>query len=205
MTDSPWKAAGDRQSEREAKRMAVLTVAAQAFNETGYHATSLDDIARRLNVSKPTIYYYVKNKEDILFECARMGLELMEEAANEVIGSGGSVYDELIAVMHKYAEIVTMDFGMCLIRVGEEPLNAESRRTLRALKRGIDAKFRNLIQRGIEAGEIVPCDAKVAAFMLAGALSWIARWYRPDGPLTPQQIADQHIALIMSGLRVRGG
>lgn len=207
MQESPWKPAGDRQSEREsereAKRLAVLQAAAQAFTETGYHATSLDDIARRLNVTKPTIYYYVKNKEEILFECVRIGLQMMDDASNRVMGSGGSVYDELIEVMYAYAEIVTMDFGMCLIRVGEEPLNPESRKVLRELKRRIDHKFRNLIVRGIEAGEIAPCDAKMAAFALSGALSWIGRWYSPGGPLSAREIADQHIALILNGLRVR--
>lgn len=203
MQDSPWKPAGDRQSEREAKRIAVLRTAAQAFTEMGYHATSLDDIARRLNVTKPTIYYYVKNKEEILFECVRMGLQMMDEASNQVMGSGGSAYDELIAVMHAYAEVVTMDFGMCVIRVGEEPLNGESRRTLRELKRRIDHKFRNLIARGIEAGELAPCDAKMAAFALSGALSWIGRWYNPNGSMSARDIADQHVALILNGLRVR--
>ncbi|MBP2314339.1 TetR/AcrR family transcriptional regulator [Azospirillum soli] len=197
---SPWKPSADRQTEREAKRVAVLRTAARAFNEMGYHNTSLDDIARRLNVTKPTIYYYVKNKEEILFECVRIGLEMLDDASNEVMGNGGSAHEELIAVMRKYAEIVTMDFGMCVIRVGEEPLTEDSRRTLRTLKRSIDRKFRRLIERGIAEGCVVPCDPKIAAFTVAGALSWIARWYRPDGGLTADEIAGQCIALLMNGL-----
>lgn len=197
---SPWKPSADRQSEREAKRIAVLRTAARAFNEMGYHNTSLDDIARRLNVTKPTIYYYVKNKEDILFQCVRIGLEMLDDASSDVIGHGGSAYEELIAVMRKYAEIVTMDFGMCVIRAGEEPLVEDSRRTLRSLKRNIDRKFRGLIERGIAEGCIAPCDPKIAAFTVAGALSWIARWYRPDGGLTADEIAGQCIALLMNGL-----
>jgi len=203
MSESPWKTAADRRSEREEKRIAVLRTAAQAFNELGYHATSLDDIARRLNVTKPTIYYYVKNKEEILFECVRIGLEMLDSASNEVIGHGGSAYDELVAVMTTYVGIVTMDFGMCVIRVGEEPLTEESRRTLRGLKRRIDLKFRNLIERGIAEGSIVPCDPKIAAFTLSGALSWVARWYRPDGGLDPAEISRQSIALLLNGLSPR--
>ena len=199
-TESPWKPSADRQTEREAKRVAVLRTAARAFNEMGYHNTSLDDIARRLNVTKPTIYYYVKNKEEILFECTRIGLEMLDDASSEVIGQGGSACDELIAVMRKYAEIVTMDFGMCVIRVGEEPLTEESRRNLRSLKRSIDRKFRRLIERGIAEGSIAPCDPRIAAFTVAGALSWIARWYQPNGGLTVDEIAGQCIALLMNGL-----
>ena len=69
---SPWASVPDRQQQREAKRHAVLQAAAQLFNE-GFHATSLDDIAARLNVSKPTLYYYVKNKDEILLQCVRQG------------------------------------------------------------------------------------------------------------------------------------
>ena len=74
---SPWAGVPDRERQREAKRQAVLQAAAQLFNERGFHATSLDDIAARLCVSKPTLYYYVKNKDEILLQCVRQGLDMM--------------------------------------------------------------------------------------------------------------------------------
>ena len=73
---SPWASVPDRQQQREAKRHAVLQAAAQLFNERGFHATSLDDIAARLNVSKPTLYYYVKNKQELLFLCHSLAFDL---------------------------------------------------------------------------------------------------------------------------------
>lgn len=200
---SPWANKPDRQTERENKRDAVLRTAAELFNEKGFHATSLDEVAERLNVSKPTVYYYVKNKDEILFECVRIGLEMLEQASNEAIQKGGDSKENLIAVMRKYAEIVTMDFGMCLIRVGEDPLPLESRRKLRRLKSSIDLKFRSLIQQGIADGTLMPCDPKIAAFTIAGALSWIARWYDPKGPLIVEDITSQCVDLLMNGLNRR--
>lgn len=200
---SPWAKKQDRLTERENKRDAVLRTAAELFNEKGFHATSLDEVAERLNVSKPTVYYYVKNKDEILFECVRIGLEMLENASNEAIQSGSDSRENLIAVMRKYAQIVTMDFGMCLIRVGEDPLPLESRRKLRRLKSRIDLKFRSLIQQGIADGVLMPCDPKIAAFTIAGALSWIARWYDPNGPLRAEDIANQCIDLLMNGLNCR--
>ncbi|MFC5352637.1 hypothetical protein [Azospirillum lipoferum] len=82
-------------------------------------------------------------------------------------------------------------------------MTEESRRTLRNLKRGIDPKFRSLIERGIAEGSIALCDPKIAAFTLSGALSWVARWYRPDGGLDPAEISRQSIALLLNGLRPR--
>jgi AcrR family transcriptional regulator len=197
---SPWKPMREREKERQTKRDAVLRMAAQSFNEKGFHATSLDDVAARLNVTKPTLYYYFKNKEEILFECVRIGLQMIDEAAENVARRGGTGVEQLFAVMRKYAEIVTMDFGMCLIRVGEDPLQPAARRKLRQLKARIDRRFRSLIEQGIAEGDLAPCDAKIAAFTVAGALSWIARWYRPDGPLSPNDIAEQCISILVDGL-----
>jgi AcrR family transcriptional regulator len=197
---SPWKPMREREKERRTKRDAVLRMAAQSFNEKGFHATSLDDVAARLNVTKPTLYYYFKNKEEILFECVRIGLEMIDEAAENVARRGGTGVEQLFAVMRKYAEIVTMDFGMCLIRVGEDPLQPAARRKLRQLKARIDRRFRSLIEQGIAEGDLAPCDAKIAAFTVAGALSWIARWYRPDGPLSANDIAEQSISILVEGL-----
>jgi len=69
------------------------------------------------------------------------------------------------------------------------------------MKRGLDLEFRRLIEQSVAEGSIAPCDAKIAAFTVAGALSWIGRWYRPGGELTPDQVADQVIALLCRGLR----
>lgn len=200
MQVSPWKTLRDREKERQTKREAVLRMAAQSFNEKGFHATSLDDVAARLHVTKPTLYYYFKNKDEILFECVRIGLQMIDEAAEEVAERGGTGVEQLFAVMRKYAEIVTMDFGMCLIRVGEDPLQPAGRRKLRQLKARIDRRFRSLIEQGIAEGDLVPCDAKIAAFTVAGALSWIARWYRPDGALGQSDIIEQCMHILIGGL-----
>lgn len=198
---SPWLAGGARVDQREKKRQAVLRTAARMFNERGFHATSLDDVAERLHVTKPTLYYYIKSKDDILLECVRHALAMMQEGIAEVRQGGGRALDQLVACMRIYASIVTQDFGQCVIRIGEDPLPPPLKKELRRLKAGIDHEFRHLIAEGVAEGSLAPCDPKLAAFMLAGALSWIGRWYRPDGHLSPAQIADQGIALLLHGVR----
>ena len=197
---SPWASAPDREQQREAKRQAVLQAAAQLFNERGFHATSLDDIAARLNVSKPTLYYYVKNKDQILIECVRQGLDMMLAGIEASRAAGGKAIDQLMTCMQVYARIVTMDFGMCLIRVGDEQLPQGSRKELRRLKSAIDQEFRRLVAEGVAEGSLQPCDPKMTAFVIAGALSWIGRWYQPGGEYTPEQIAQQCIATLCDGV-----
>jgi len=197
---SPWGTVRDREQQRALKREAVLRTAAQLFNEKGYAASTLDEVAERLGVSKPTVYYYADSKDAILLECVRIGLEMLRTAIRAVDAQGGRAIDKLVAAMRQYAEIATLDFGMCVIRVGEDPLPPESQRALRNFKSKLDTHFRELVRRGIEEGSIRPCDPKIAAFTLAGALSWIGRWYRPGGPLAPEEIARQCIDLLTSGM-----
>lgn len=197
---SPWSSAPERARDRADKRDAVLRTAARLFNEKGFHATSLDEVAERLNVTKPTLYYYVKNKDEILFDCVHAGLDLVRAGIAEAAHSGGTALDKLRACMHAYADVVTQDYGMCVIRVGEDPLPLEGRRQLRQLKAQIDLEFRKVIEQGIAEGSIAPCNVKLAAFTLAGALSWIGRWYRPDGELAPAELAEQCIGMLLNGI-----
>ena len=196
---SPW-ADDDRAARRALKRDAVLHTAARLFNEKGYAASTLDEVAERLGVSKPTVYYYVDSKDAILYECVKAGLERLQQAIRAVDASGGSAYEKLLAAMRAYVAIVTQDFGMCVIRVGEDPLPPASRRKLRRMKAELDDEFRELIRLGIDEGSIAPCDPKLAAFTLAGALSWIGRWYDPGGELPPDEIAARCIAVLTRGL-----
>lgn len=203
MAASPWSRPLNRGQERAVKRDAVLRAAAQLFNEFGYHDTSLAMVAERLQVTKPTLYYYIQNKEEILFECVRLGLELLRSAIAVAAASGGTSLDKLTAAMHEYAMIVARDFGMCLIRVGEDPLSPAGRKKLRGLKAELDHEFRALIEQGIAEGSLRPCDPKLAAFTLAGALSWIGRWYDPRGPLSAEAVARESTAMLMNGLSLR--
>jgi AcrR family transcriptional regulator len=199
---SPW-GRSSREQDRENKREAVLRTAARIFNERGYHGTSLELVAEELEITRPTVYYYFKNKDEILFECVRIALEMIERASLEVTTRGGSAAEQLVAVMEAYAEVMMQDFGICLVRVGDSPLPAESRAKLRRLQSNIDRKMRGLIEQGIRQKAFAPCDAKLAGFAVAGALNSISRWYRPDGELSPKEIAGHFVRMLMGGLEAR--
>ena len=200
---SPWAQAPSRAAQHQAKRDAVLHVAAQMFNERGFHATSLDDIAARLNVTKPTLYYYVKNKDAILLACVKKGLDMTLEGIDASRAAGGNAIDQLRACMRTYAEVVTQPFGMCLIRVGDEEVPEPSRTELRRLKSEIDHAFRRLVEQGVQEGVLAPCDPKMAAFVIAGGLSWIGRWYQPQGAYSADQIIEQCTQLLLHGVLAR--
>lgn len=204
MAASPWASLKDRKGARIAKREAVLSTAARFFVEKGFHATSLDEVAEALHITKPTLYYYIKSKDDILFECVRLGLERVKAAIETAAAGNGSAIDKLRAALNSYVHIVTEDYGQCLIRVGEDPLPPEKKVVLRRQKAEIDKEFRVLVEQGIAEGALAPMDPKIATFIVMGAISWIGRWFKPDGELTPDEVAEHCIAILMSGMAARG-
>ncbi len=183
------------------KREAVLLAAAQVFNERGYHLTTLDAIAEKLNVTKPTVYYYLSNKEAILCECFRTGCGVLVDAADEIEESELTGIDKLAAFMRKYAEAMTTDFVMNVVRLDLYGLEPEMQDEIGELKSAVDRRFRTYIEEGIANGTIAECDPKMTAFAIAGALNWIGRWYQPDGPLQPTEIADLIVERLVEGLR----
>jgi AcrR family transcriptional regulator len=200
---SPWATADQRAAERTRKRDAVILAAARAFKERGYHRTSLDDIAALLNVTKPTIYHYVDNKEQILFECFRTGLDQIRTAFDAVRRSELPARERLELVIRRYAAAVTSDFGWCMVRAEDLDLGPAMSSQVKALKSEIDQGIRRLLREGREDGSIRDVDPKMTAFALAGALNWIAHWYRSDAPLSADEIADRFVAIFVEGLRPR--
>jgi acyl-CoA synthetase (AMP-forming)/AMP-acid ligase II/AcrR family transcriptional regulator len=200
--DSPWRAHRASEPQRSDKKDAVLLAGARLFTRKGFQGTSLDDIAQSLGVTKPTLYYYIVNKEEILIECVERGLTAFHQGLAALVESGLGGRDLLRAAMALYAEVVTSDFGMCASRVGEDPLSEDKRRALRQRKGEVDVDFRLLIEQGMQRGWIVAGDAAVAAFTVVGALSGIGRWYRPEthSPESLQDAVQHCIEMLLRGV-----
>jgi AcrR family transcriptional regulator len=201
---SAWRESKKRLRDHAVKRDAVIRVAARAFRDHGFHNTSLDDIAAELEVTKPTIYYYVTNKEQLLFECFVAGLEPIRLALQEHKGSDALARERLAAVLRQYAQTVASEFGWCLVRAEHQDLSAPMSAQVRGLKAEIDQGIRRLLRDGIADGSIETPDVKMTAFALAGALNWIPHWYRESQSMSAAQIADAFVAIFQEGLRPRG-
>lgn len=205
MEMSPFRTRDERQTEREQKREAVLRAAVRMFNAHGFHAASLDDVAASLGVSKPTIYHYLGNKDQVLFECVTRGIAQLHEAADAARSGPGTGLDRLRSFLRRYAEINMDDFGRCVIRTSDEALSPESAARFRALKREIDAAMRALLTEAVADGSIGPVDVKLTAFTLAGALNWPARWHRAEGPQSAEAVAENMVDILIGGLAPRRG
>src|SRR5581483_4253369 len=105
------KAFADRRRDPATKREAVLKTAAQLFLEKSYGKTSLNDVADRLKITKPALYHYFRNKEEILLECYRLGLALIAEALDEITALDRPGLAKVAAFIRAYTNLITIDFG----------------------------------------------------------------------------------------------
>jgi AcrR family transcriptional regulator len=200
-----WKAFADRRRDPASKREAVLKTAAQLFLEKSYGRTSLNDVADRLKITKPALYHYFRSKEEILLECYRLGTAMIEEILNDIASQCGTGLAKVEAFIYSYANVMTVSFGRCVMRLDDADLSPEALAEVRSYKRKIDRRLRSFIQEGIGDGSITRCDAKIAAFSIAGALNWICHWYEPEGALSSEEIAKQFARTLTQGLARRNG
>lgn len=200
---SPFASKEQRNLARNAKKEAVLRAAVDLFNERGFYATSLDDVAARLGVTKPVIYHYFGNKDQVLFHGLKLGMAQLRSAADEARAHSGRGVDRLRAFLIRYAEINMTPFGRCVILTEDHELVEASRRQFRALKREIDTVLRELVREGVEDGTVATADIRLTAFALAGALGWVARWYKEGGPQPADEIARSMVDGLIRGLAPR--
>ena len=202
---SPWPVRKTAQRNRNLKREAVIRAAARAFNLRGYHNTSIDEIAAALNVTKPTIYYYVANKEQLLLECVLAGLERVLEPFRRARAADVTARTQLNQMIRHYAEAIASEYGWCMVRAEDLGLAPASLWHIKRLKSEIDQGIRRLLEDGIRDGSLQVQDLKMTSFALAGALNWIAHWYRENQSMTPAEIAEAFIRIFNLGLAPRAG
>lgn len=192
-----------RRRARDEKREAVLRTAVQLFLEQGYHRATLNEVAERLNITKPALYNYFRSKDEILFECWLLGQERVDEIIADIDSAGGNGLVRLRKLVRAYAEVMATDFGASLVRFDPRDLNARNSKIVRAAKKDIDRTLRTYISEGIADGSIKPCDVKLSAFAIAGSLNWIGHWYRRDGKLSAEAVADEFSIRLTEGLANR--
>jgi AcrR family transcriptional regulator len=182
--------------------MWVLRECARIFTEQGYHQTSINELAERLGVAKPMLYYYGHSKDGLLFSCGQVA---RDELANAMEQAQADHYTGLQKIEHffrEYTKIIATDFGRCLVLIDPRSLEPATRAQDLAGRREMEETVRNMIREGQADGTLRKCDVTIIARTLFGAFNGIARWYRPTSSLSPMALADAYLDIIVGGLRV---
>ncbi|CAN5125113.1 TetR/AcrR family transcriptional regulator [soil metagenome] len=198
---SPWLSAKTREGEREEKRLAILHTAAHLFSSKGYYRTSLDDIALELGITKPTLYYYARNKDDLIAQVASIASEeILRGREGDENASG---LEQLRYFLRRYAGVTATETGRCLVLLADFDVGDEAADRVRTGKRQIDQHIRDLLALGVQDGSIGPCDIKLTTFMLAGSVNGIGRWFHEDRGLSAERVAEVFVNQMTSGLAPR--
>ncbi len=193
-----------RKSLYEARRQAVFREAGRQFAAKGFNGTSIEDIAKNLNLTKTGIYHYAKSKEELLFQCYLTAIDYAEvslDSAEAENTTGLRALSQYIA-----HQIRTLDPAEGQFAVLSEyfSLTPNHETEIRAKARNIDHRIQALIQSGMNDGSISATDPRIAAFVVAGAINWIPKWFRADGERTIEDIAEIFSDMLTKGLGISG-
>ncbi|GAA4790365.1 TetR/AcrR family transcriptional regulator [Actinomycetospora chlora] len=198
---SERRTAGERKP-REERWAQLLEVATQVFYEKGYDGASLQDIADRLGMLKGSLYYYIQSKEDLLFEVIsevhREGFAVVSSAA----AGPGDPLDRLERTIRAHVEHACRNLVPTAVFLHElASLPTPRREAILGSGHAYQGVFRDLVAEARREGLVRDgVDPRVAGLSILGSTNWVYRWFRPDGPSTPEEIGVQLAAMAVHGV-----
>jgi AcrR family transcriptional regulator len=180
-----------REKKVAKKKQDILRSAAKVLYEKGYHGATMEEIAAQLLMTKGSMYYYFKNKEDLLYQCHMMILETSLETVESIVNNDNSPKEMLRKAIEAHIELAINE--QSLFGIIDKPEQTFTGELLAEIveKRATYAKyFDHIIQQGINQGEFKSVDAKMARLIILGALNWTQQWHSPNGDRTIKEIAN---------------
>ncbi len=184
------------------KRNRMLRAAARCFNLKGYSGTSLKDVADLLGLTDAALYYYVRNKQELVYLCYLRAADVGREAMQRAIGEGENGLDTVRRYLRYHIEYMVGDQGPIAIMSEIPSLKPEHREEVLELSRKHSAEFEALLERGIADGSIQPCDVRMTGNAIMGSLNWIPKWFHGD-PAVAEKIRDEFPRILSAGLASR--
>ena len=182
------------------KRLAVLRESGRIFSRRGFHNTSLAEVAEQLDVSKGTLYNYVKDKQEILFEFHKLALDIGERAMDAAEAANENGAGKLRIGIREYIAQVNEELGGYGVIAEVGALKPADRQEVIRRRDAFDARFVELVAVGRRDGSLRHIDPKMAVFTFMGALQTIPNWFSPKGRLTGEAVAEQMTDLLMNGM-----
>lgn len=183
-------------------RAEVIRASVQLFNEQGYEATSVADLAARLGVTKSALYHHVESKE-----------QLLEIALDDALGGLESALDAAVQLPTAAQRLEAIVDGAVRVLTAQQPQvtlllrlrgNSDVQRAALERRRHFDHTVTGLVREAQADGIVRPdLDAGVTTRLIFGMINSIVEWYRPDGPVDPQLLAAEVRAVALDGLRPR--
>ena len=183
-------------------RQDILRTAARLFQQQGYDATSMNDVAAALKLSKGGLYHHFQSKDEILFNLMNHALDVTQERVIDAVQDIADPEERLRTVIRRHIEVVmsVRDREITVMLHENHPLPPAMRRKINARKKDYVHFMENLIaevQR--ERGSKANVSARASAFALLGMINWIYQWYRPEGALQEETLVREYTEIFFAG------
>jgi len=185
--------------KRQRRKQEVLHAALRAFRETGYHDTTLADIADRLGVRKTALYHYFPDKESILYACHQESLGELDRLIREAKRLETAT-EQLAWAIREHVRVMTETLEGSPLAFEVTSLSPERQTEVIAARDRYERALRRMIDRGVERGEFRQVDSKIAVFAILGAINWIARWFSPEGSMQASELGVRFAEQLIGGL-----
>jgi AcrR family transcriptional regulator len=190
-----------RAESATSRRAEILRSAVSAFRRRGYHGASVDEIAGTLGMTKGNLYYYFRNKEEILFFCHDWSLDILLDRLAEVEEAGGPPERKLRRLIVAFVHMIIDELHGTALTLDLQALSPAHLKRVIAKRDRFDRGLRRIIEDGIASGAFAPGDPKLLTFAVLGAANWITRWYDPSGPRTSDEIGNAFADFCMRGMQ----
>lgn len=185
-------------------RESILRAAASIFQEKGYHAASMQDIAEAVDLKKGSLYHHVSSKQEILLALLDEALELIVERIEGAITPDLSPSQKLRKAMQAYLGFLAENRSLSSVLLLEYRSLEPEYKDLHIPRRDhVEHICQGIIEEGVSAGEFETLTPGLVSKALLGVLNWAITWYREDGPLSTEEIADHFSDLFLQGLHIR--
>lgn len=196
-----WKSAvPSREEQRDLKRSVIMREAAAAFRRFGFHNVSLDEVAKSLQISKPTLYTYFPTKQQLLFECHSLALDLGDASIDYASREGRTGLDRVVKMLDHYVRQLTGEMGEMTVLTDLHALTPEDRETIRKRRDGFDRVLRAWVREGMADGSIHKGDPTLTVMVFMGAVNWLHAWFSHGGPRGGDEIAEHFSRIFGRGI-----
>jgi len=185
------------------RKAQIDRTATALFRALGFAATSMRELATELGLEAGSLYSHIKSKEEILHRvCFGLAEDFFAGFAAATGDAAASIARQLRLAIEAHVRVLTRDSAASAVFLHEwRHLSEPARTDFLVLRERYEESFRTLIRRGTAAGELQAPDAAFAALTLLASLNWLPSWYRPDGKLTPDEIAHRLAEQLLNGMR----
>lgn len=164
----------------QVQKARMLKAAAQCFNQKGYSGTSLRNVADVLGLTDAALYYYVRNKEELVYLCYVRAADLGREALDKANAEGQNGMDVMLRYFRYHIEMMVGDRGPIAIMSEIPSLDPKHREEVLELSRRHSLNFEAVLEAGIEDTSIHKCNVRMTGNAIMGSINWIPKWYHGD-------------------------